>query len=75
MEEQSALAYFVVIIILIMFVFILSGCYIKQSKSEKFQTPRLQLLNPQPPIILPLPTQRFDDSIFMPTMPVQRKPF
>jgi hypothetical protein len=66
-------AYFVVIIILLMFVFILSGCYIKQIKSEKFHTPRLQLMREDiPPTVPPTTPNRFDQSKFM---PIDRKPF
>ena len=43
-SNDCSLAYFVVFIILFFFVFILSGCYIKQKKSEKFYTPRLNTL-------------------------------
>ncbi len=51
MSDSTPLAYFVVFFILIMFVFILSGCYIKQTNSEKFYSPQLQMMgNPQPPV-------------------------
>lgn len=76
MERSATLAYFAVIIILLMFVFILSGCYVKQTKSEKFHTPRLQLMTePLPPTIPSSVPNRFDDSAFMPSNPRERSPF
>jgi hypothetical protein len=59
-KEDCALAYFIVFIILLFFVIVLSTCYIKQIKSEKFYTPRLQhLLGPIEPTFPTKPQDEF----------------
>lgn len=76
-DNNTALAYVVVFVILILFVAVLVTCYIKQIKSEKFYTFRLELLNePLPPVIADSPTalsSNLDQSKFMPSS--LRNPF
>lgn len=78
-DKNTALAYVIVFVILILFVAVLVTCYIKQINSEKFYTFRLELLNESiPPQVTPevapaaLPSN-LDQSKFMPSS--LRNPF